>query len=201
MTHSQKTDSTIPSSKKQQSSHPCLSSCSRCKKKSIGHLKTREVIIETSNPAFQPTSPISTKNPRTTLAFIDAHNRPIALLYKKGHINQAQYKAAERFYVYWRQCQGDAQMSLDLTIQKVDSDQRYTHPIEAQTNALKQLQTVKIELGTLGYRLVEQVIGYDQAFKELSPSKRKQNSLADHLRDCLDLLAVHWGYANRTKIS
>nr|WP_155914822.1 hypothetical protein [Bartonella clarridgeiae] len=169
-----------------------------CKKQPIGHLKTQEVMIETSNPSFQPTSPISTKNPRTTLAIIDTHSRPIALLYKKGHINQAQYKAAERFYVYWRQCQGDTQMSLDLTTQKVDSSQRYIHPIEAQTNALKHLQTVKIHLGILGYKLVEQVVGYDQAFKELSPSKRKQNSLADHLRDCLDLLAVHWGYANHT---
>ncbi|OPB32211.1 hypothetical protein [Bartonella sp. AR 15-3] len=201
MTYSQKTNSTLTSTKKHKSSSPSLSISSLCPKKPIGHLKTREVIIETSNPSFQSTSPISTQNPRTTLALIDAHSRPIALLYKKGHINQAQYKAAERFYVYWRQCQGDTQMSLDLTAQKVDNSQRYIHPIEAQTNALKQLQTVKIHLGILGYRLVEQVVGYDQALKKLSPSKRKQNSLADHLRDCLDLLAVHWGYANRTSIS
>nr|WP_078719567.1 MULTISPECIES: hypothetical protein [unclassified Bartonella] len=172
-----------------------------CKEQPIGHLKTREIMIETSNPSFQSTLPINTKNPRTTLAIIDAHSRPIALLYKKGHINQAQYKAAERFYIYWRQCQGDTQMSLDLTVQKVDSSQRYTHPIEIQTNALKHLQTVKTHLGILGYRLVEQVVGYDQAFKELSPSKRKQNSLADHLRDCLDLLAIHWGYVNHASTS
>ncbi|WP_336278515.1 hypothetical protein [Bartonella sp. CB175] len=168
-------------------------------KQPIGHLKTQEVLIETSNPYFQPAHQENESNPRTIIAVADAQSRPIALLYAKGHVSKAQYKAASRFYIYWRQSQADLHMSLDYTRQKVDSYQSYTHPIERQIEATNHLKTIKISLGVLGYHLVEQVVGYGQAIKDLSSSKRKQNSLADHLRDCLDLLAFHWGYANRKK--
>ncbi|WP_026088143.1 hypothetical protein [Bartonella rattaustraliani] len=163
----------------------------------IGHLKTQEIMIETHNPYFQPTHPESASNPRTVKAIANAKGRPIALLYAKGHISKAQYKAAERFYIYWRQSQSDLHMSPDYMREKVACSQDYTHPIERQIEASNHLKTVKIHLGILGYSLVEKVVGYDQAIKDLSTSKRKQNSLADHLRDCLDLLAFYWGYTNR----
>ncbi|WP_455465877.1 hypothetical protein [Bartonella sp. B39] len=173
------------------SSHP------REEKAHIGHLKTQEVLIETSNPYFQSTHPESGNNPRTVKAIANARGRPIALLYTKGHISKAQYRAAERFYVYWRQSQADLHMSPDYTHEKVECSQSYTHPLERQIEATNHLQKVKVLLGILGYSLVEKVVGYDQAIKDLTPSKRKQNSLADHLRDCLELLAFHWGYTNR----
>ncbi|EJF83739.1 hypothetical protein [Candidatus Bartonella washoeensis] len=163
----------------------------------IGHLKTQEVHIEINNPYFQPTHPESPSNPRTIKAIANARGRPIALLYAKGHISKAQYRAAERFYAYWRQSQADLHMSPDYTRQKIECSQSYIPPVERQIEAANHLQKVKVLLGVLGYRLVEQVVGYDQAIKDLNPSKRKQNSLADHLRDCLELLASHWGYANR----
>ncbi|WP_455473970.1 hypothetical protein [Bartonella sp. B30(2025)] len=166
-------------------------------KQRIGHLKTQEISVKTSNPYFQPAYQESTSNPRTIVAIANANSRPIALLYAKGHINKAQYKAAERFYSYWRQSQADLHMSLDYTRQKVDGNQAYVHPIESQIEATNHLNTIKISLGILGYQLVEQVVGYGQAIKDLHASKRKQNSLADHLRDCLDLLALHWGYTNQ----
>ncbi|MGF7157279.1 hypothetical protein [Bartonella heixiaziensis] len=162
----------------------------------IGHLKTQEVLIETSNPYFQSTHPESGDNPRTVKAIANARGRPIALLYTKGHISKAQYRAAERFYVYWRQSQADLHMSPDYTHEKVECSQSYTHPLERQIEATNHLQKIKVLLGILGYSLVEKVVGYDQAIKDLTPSKRKQNSLADHLRDCLELLAFHWGYTS-----
>ncbi|MBX4336486.1 hypothetical protein [Bartonella raoultii] len=165
-------------------------------KQHIGHLKTQEVPIETRNPYFQQAHPESTNNPRSIVAISNVKSRPIALLYAKGHISKAQYKAAERFYIYWRQSQGDLHMGRDYTRQKVECRQSYTHPIERQIESSNHLTTIKTQLGVLGYWLVEQVVGYDQKIKDLTPSKRKQNSLADHLRDCLDLLAFHWGYTN-----
>ncbi|ATP12878.1 hypothetical protein BHOIPH791_13560 [Bartonella henselae] len=162
----------------------------------LGHLKTQEVVIETSNPYFQPTHLESSNNPRTIKAIVNAGSRPIALLYAKGHISKAQYRAAERFYVYWRQSQSDLHMSPDYTRPKIACGQSYTHPIERQIEASNHLQKVKVLLGILGYSLIEQVVGYGQAIKDLNPSKRKQNSLADHLRDCLELLACHWGYTS-----
>ncbi|MEL6089536.1 hypothetical protein [Bartonella schoenbuchensis] len=161
----------------------------------IGHLKTEEMLIETSNPYFQPTHQESPSNPRTIVAVANAHSRPIALLYAKGHISTAQYKAAERFYYYWHIQQGNTHMSIDYTRQKVDGGLCYTDTLERQMEATDQLQAIKIQLGVLGYQLVEQVIGYNLSIKDLSPLKRRQNSLADHLRDCLDLMATHWGYA------
>ncbi|WP_375608155.1 MULTISPECIES: hypothetical protein [unclassified Bartonella] len=164
--------------------------------KHIGHLKTQEIPVETRNPYFKPNHPESSSNPRTIKAIANAQSHPIALLYAKGHLSKAQYKAAERFYFYWRQSQADLHMSLDYTREKVACSQGHTHPIERQIAASNQLKTIKVQLGILGYSLLERVIGHGQAIKELSSSKRKQNSLADHLRDCLDLLAFHWGYAN-----
>ncbi|WP_375693959.1 hypothetical protein [Bartonella sp. AD24XZML] len=164
--------------------------------KHIGHLKTQEIPVETSNPYFKPNHRESSSNPRTINAIANAQSHPIALLYAKGHLSKAQYKAAERFYFYWRQSQADLHMSLDYTREKVSCSQGYIHPIERQIEASNHLRTIKVQLGILGYSLLERVIGYGQAIKELSSSKRKQNSLADHLRDCLDLLAFHWGYAN-----
>ncbi|WP_019219538.1 hypothetical protein [Bartonella florencae] len=167
----------------------------------IGHLKTQEIAVETRNPHFQATHPESSSNPRSIKAIANAKGHPIALLYAKGHLSNAQYKAAERFYVYWRQSQADLHMSPDYTREKVSCSQGHTHSIERQIEASNHLQIVKVQLGILGYALIEKVVGYGQAIKELSPLKRKQNSLADHLRDCLDLLAFHWGYTNERKIN
>ncbi|MET3589882.1 hypothetical protein ABID23_000970 [Bartonella silvatica] len=191
MKHPHKTDNKDERNPTVSLSHP------RQEKQPLGHLKTQEITIETSNPYFQSSHPESANNPRTIKATANAHSRPIALLYAKGHISKAQYKAAERFYVYWRHSQADLHMSPDYRREKVESSQGYIHPIERQIEASNHLKTVKVHLGILGYSLVEKVVGYDQAIKELSTSKRKQNSLADHLRDCLDLLAFHWGYATR----
>ncbi|MFT4380941.1 hypothetical protein, partial [Bartonella bacilliformis] len=160
----------------------------------LGSLKTQAIAIETSNPYFQPAYKESSRNPRTIIAIADAYSRPIALLYAKGHISRAQYKAAEHFYKYWYQIQGQAHMGFDFTRQKVDGNPPYQGKIESQIEAAKQLREIKIQLGILGYALVEQVVGYGLSIKELNPVKRKQNSLADHLRDCLDLMALHWGY-------
>ncbi|MBB4076259.1 hypothetical protein GGR08_000552 [Bartonella fuyuanensis] len=168
----------------------------QAKGKHIGHLKTQEIPFETSNPYFQPHHPESSSNPRTIKAIVNAQSHPIALLYAKGHISKTQYRAAERFYFYWRQSQADLYMSLDYTREKIACSQGYTPPLERQIEASNHLKKIKVQLGILGYSLLEQVIGYGQTIKELSSSKRKQNSLADHLRDCLDLLAFHWGYAN-----
>ncbi|MCZ2203696.1 hypothetical protein [Bartonella sp. A05] len=162
------------------------------------NLNVQEVTIETSNPYFQQQAPESPSNPRTLLVKANAQSTPIARLYAKGHISQAQYKAAERFYIYWHQCQGDTQMSIDYSRQKVDGGRGHIHNIERQIDASNHLQAIKIQLGVLGYNLVERVVGHGQAVKDLSPSKRRQNSFADHLRDCLDLMATHWGYSNRT---
>ncbi|GAA5112136.1 hypothetical protein [Bartonella jaculi] len=182
----------------QKNTPPSFSSSDHSAEKAhIGHLKTQEVWIETSNPYFQATHPENANNPRTVKAIANARGRPIALLYAKGHISKAQYRAAERFYIYWRQNRADLHMSPDYTRPKVACSQSYTHPIERQIEAANHLQQVKVQLGILGYWLVEQVVGYDQAIKDLTSSKRKQNSLADHLRDCLELLALHWGYASR----
>ncbi|WP_455480550.1 hypothetical protein V3564_05345 [Bartonella sp. B12(2025)] len=194
MTHQNKRENKGEQKRNTQTS---LLSCQDKEKHHIGHFKTQEVPVETSNPYFQQTHPESSNNPRTVKAIINVQSRPIALLYAKGHISKAQYRAAERFYIYWRQSQADLHMSPDYTRQKVGCSQGYTHPIERQIEASNHLKTIKVHLGVLGYSLVEQVVGYGQAIKELSSSKRKQNSLADHLRDCLDLLAFHWGYANR----
>ncbi|MCZ2328853.1 hypothetical protein NPY00_05280 [Bartonella sp. F2] len=158
--------------------------------------KKQEICIETSNPYFQATAQESSSNPRTIFATINARNHPIALLYAKGHISKAQYKASERFYFYWSQSRGETSMSLDYSRQKVDGGHCYTNNIERQIDASNHLKEIKTQLGVLGYSLVERVIGYGQAVKNLSASKRKQNSLADHLRDCLDLMATHWGYSN-----
>ncbi|WP_409361092.1 hypothetical protein ACRPOS_007275 [Bartonella heixiaziensis] len=183
--------------KQKNKAHTFSSSHPHERKAHIGHLKTQEVLIETSNPYFQSTHPESGDNPRTVKAIANARGRPIALLYTKGHISKAQYRAAERFYVYWRQSQADLHMSPDYTHEKVECSQSYTHPLERQIEATNHLQKIKVLLGILGYSLVEKVVGYDQAIKDLTPSKRKQNSLADHLRDCLELLAFHWGYTSR----
>ncbi|WP_142416094.1 hypothetical protein [Bartonella massiliensis] len=180
----------------QEKKHPPLFNAQE-KGKNMGHLKTQEIPFETNNPYFQPTHTESCSNPRTIKVLINAKSHPIALLYAKGHISPAQYKAAERFYFYWRHSQADLHMSLDYTREKVSCSQGATHPIERQIEASSHLKTLKVQLGILGYSLLERVIGYGQAIKELSSSKRKQNSLADHLRDCLDLLAFHWGYTNR----
>ncbi|WP_455477985.1 hypothetical protein V3565_04315 [Bartonella sp. B10] len=182
---------------KKRSKSAYSSSFSNKEKQHIGHLKTEEVPIETSNPYFQPSYPENSSNPRTIVAITNVHSRPIALLYMKGHISKAQYRAAEHFYAYWRQSRADLHMSPDYTRQKVDSNKSYIHPIECQIEAANHLQKIKVLLGVLGYSLVEQVVGHGQAIKDLSPLKRKQNSLADHLRDCLNLLASHWGYASR----
>ncbi|ALE03097.1 hypothetical protein [Bartonella ancashensis] len=174
---------------------------SSSRKKSSNHhsySKTQASPTKTHDHHFQSSNQGNSRNSHITTTLANAHSRPIALLYAKGHISKAQYKAAEHFYGYWYKTQGETHMGFDYTRPRVECTHDNSHNIERQIDADKQLQMVKIQLGVLGYRLIEQVVGYGQAIKDLSSVKRKQNSLADHLRDCLDLMAIHWGYSTKT---
>lgn len=132
-------------------------------------------------------------------AIINAANDPIAIMHKKGHITDAQKKAADKFYNCYVISLGGTNMGLDYRRQKVDGGRFNSYepikPIEAE----QELLAARSALGYC-YELVELVAGRGNSISHLTNNKQRQNILGHNLRDSLDVLASLWGYTLKKHI-
>lgn len=164
----------------------------------IGHRKTDEQVVDIDNPFYQPQYRDCVANPKKVGAIINAADNPIAIMHKKGHITDAQKRAADKFYQCYIVSLGSSNMGLDYRRQKVDGGRYGSHAMIKPITAKQELLHAKSLLG-YNYEIVELIAGKGLTVAKLSPNKRRQNHLFQTLRDCLDVLSELWGFSAKRK--
>lgn len=158
-------------------------------------------VIQIENPHWSRAHDGDRGNPRFIPGVVSLRESAIVALYVRGAIDDAQYKAAEKFRRLFETLGGSGARSIDTTRDFVDGG-KFPDPIgEAQIDAGKQLaaayEALTKEYGLYAWRLVSMVCGEGRSLMDLSQVKRERLTLADNLRRYLDLLCVHWCLANR----
>lgn len=151
------------------------------------------MFLSTENPDFNPARPQTSFNRRKVKLPHNAKESAIITMAARGHLNTSQLQAAKRFCHYYERLGGSGAGSFDYSREPVDGGCTRTTISESQIEAGQQLKQCRDLLGIVGYDLISKVAGQGLSLDNICSDKRRKNYAADHLRDCLDVLAVHWG--------
>lgn len=161
----------------------------------IGHLKAEVVIRhDIPNPSHNPRYGEGSGNPKCVSGAMNLRESPIAMMYAKGALDQAQLQAANRFRRLWETCGGKGAGSFDYTREQVDGGGPREPITDQRMDAGKQLKAAEEHLGRRPYAIVAKVAGEGVAVSTLGSTHREKTTLADYLKDALTDLACLWGY-------
>lgn len=126
----------------------------------------------------------------------------LAYMHSHGQIDDAQLHAGREWQEYHENCEIGGARAIDPTKEAVDGG-RFKEPDNSRYSAaFKALYEARKDLGVDGYQLIQDVLGSRTTLTEAAIA-RGHCSLADRkyvgrrFRECLESLAVLWGYAQR----
>ena len=140
-------------------------------------------------------------NPRYIQAAMNLRESAVVSLYARGHIDEAQHKAAEEFRRLFETLGGVGARAIDYSREFVDGG-RFPEPIgDRQIDAGKKLAAAYEALtkahGLYAWKIVGYVCGEGRSISELTETKRQRLTMTDNLRTYLDCLCAHWQLAPR----
>ena len=139
------------------------------------------------------------------IAFRSIRGDPLARLHAHHQIDEAQYRGGRAFQNDWEMAQRGPQ-AIDLTRERVDGGQARELITEGQRRAAGRLNRVEHELGADGATLVHDVLVLGMSTQQVGErrgltTQRWRDYFARRLQECLDRLALFYGYAASTRIA
>lgn len=152
------------------------------------------IMMEVDNPNYQPVHDGASANPRKIMAAYNFKESYVGFLFGKGHISEAEKRAGDRVRQAFEAMGGAGAQAIDYSRTKVDGG-KIADPISVrQLEAGATLREVHQRLGPEGHDLVIKLCGECRWPKDLTNEKYRQTYLSHRLRECLETLAVHWGF-------
>ncbi|WGR73672.1 MULTISPECIES: hypothetical protein [unclassified Bradyrhizobium] len=127
---------------------------------------------------------------------------PLGRLYSHHQIDEAQYRGGRAFQNDWERAERGPQ-AVDPTREYVDGARMREAVTESQRQAVLRLNRVERELGTDGAALVHDVLVLGLTMDQIGQrravrSQRWNDYFARRFRECLDRLALVYGFATET---
>ncbi|MBR0712940.1 hypothetical protein [Bradyrhizobium liaoningense] len=150
------------------------------------------VMVEVDNPlALEPGEKI--------VALRAIRNDPLGRLHSHHQIDEAQYRGGRAFQSDWERAERGPQ-AVDPTREYVDGVRGRESVTESQRQAVLRLNRIKRELGTDGAALVHDVLILGLTMEEIGQrravrSQRWNDYFSKRLQECLDRLALSYGFA------
>jgi hypothetical protein len=154
--------------------------------------------VEVDNPlALEPGEKI--------VALRSIRNDPLGRLHSHRQIDEAQYQGGRAFQNDWEQAERGPR-AIDPTREYVDGGQMREPITEGQHKAVLRLNRAERELGADGSALVHEVLIQGMTMEQLGQrrglrTKRWQDYFARRLKECLDRLAVIYGFATAAPVA
>jgi hypothetical protein len=119
------------------------------------------------------------------------------------HIDEAQYQGGRAFQNDWEKAERGPQ-AVDPSREYVDGAQHREPITESQRKAVLRLNRAERELGADGSALVHEVLVRGQTMEQICqrralPGQRWIDYLAKRFRECLDRLALIYGFATEKR--
>ncbi len=154
--------------------------------------------IDIENPDFDRSRGVSNSNPEIVSAVINRRESAIVTLFSRKLITDDQYKAAQRFLSHYEALGGAGARAMDYSREVVDCRSGGGNAFsDRHLTAMHEMQKCSKLLGVLGFELVCRIVGQGRSIQDLAgKERRKRDYITDHLRECLDVLSVNWGYAS-----
>lgn len=128
---------------------------------------------------------------------------PLAAMHNAGQIDQAQFIAGRHWQRAYELVETGSVRALDPTRERVDGGGIPQATIsDAQIRAFRDLTKATAALGLEGDSLIRDFLGYglcvrDIATRRDAQTERERGYLGRRLRECLNTLAIEFGYAGK----
>jgi hypothetical protein len=130
---------------------------------------------------------------------------PLGRLHAHHQIDEAQYRAGRAFQSDWERVERCPQ-AMDPTREYVDGTRTREPVADSQRQAVLRLNRIEHELGTDGAALMHEVLVLGLCMSEIGQrravrTQRWNDHFARRFRECLDRLALSYGFATETGAS
>src|SRR5579871_158791 len=131
-------------------------------------------------------------------------NDPLARLHSHRHIDEAQYRSGRAFQDDWEKAERGPR-AVDPTREYVDGGRAREPITERQRRAVLRLNRIERELGADGIVLVHEVLVLGLTMEQVAQRRglrgqRWKDYFARRFQECLDRLALIYGFANRAAV-
>jgi hypothetical protein len=163
--------------------------------------RSRDLPRNAEVAAVEVDDPLALEPGETIIALRSIRNDPLARLHSHRQIDDAQYRGGRAFQSDWERAERGPQ-AVDPTREYVDGARTREPITEAQRKAVLRLGRVERELGSDGSTLVHDVLILGMTMEQVGQrrglrTQRWSDYFARRFRECLDRLALIYGFATK----
>ncbi|PPQ20770.1 hypothetical protein CV770_03130 [Bradyrhizobium sp. AC87j1] len=164
--------------------------------------RSRDVPFNAEVAEVEVDNPLALDVGEKIVAIRSIRGDPLARLHAHHQIDEAQYLGGRAFQNDWERAERGPQ-AMDPTREYVDGARTREPVTESQRQAVLRLNQVERELGTDGAALVHDVLVLGLTMDQIGQrravrTQRWNDYFARRFRECLDRLALIYGFATET---
>lgn len=164
--------------------------------------RSREVPFNAEVAEVEVDNPLALDPGEKIVAIRSIRSDPLGRLHAHHQIDEAQYRGGRAFQNDWERAERGLQ-AMDPTREYVDGARTREPVTESQRQAVLRLNRIERELGTDGAALVHDVLVLGLTMDQIGQrravrTQRWNDYFARRFRECLDRLALIYGFATET---
>jgi len=167
--------------------------------------RSRDLPLHAEVAAVEVDNPLALDPGEKIVALRSIRNDPLGRLHSHRQIDEAQFQAGRAFQSDWEKAERGPR-AVDPTRDFVDGGQGREPISESQRKAVLRLNRAERELGADGSALVHDVLVQGLTMEQVGrrrdlSTQRWQDYFSKRFRECLDRLALLYGFATEHPIS
>lgn len=165
--------------------------------------RSQDLPLHAEVASIEVDDPLALEPGEKIVALRSIRNDPLGRLHSHKQIDDAQYRAGRAFQSDWERAERGPQ-AVDPTREYVDGAQTREPVTEAQRRAVLRLNRIERELGADGSAIVHDVLVKGMTMEQVGlrrglKSARWNDYFSRRLRECLDRLALAYGFATEKR--
>jgi hypothetical protein len=165
--------------------------------------RSRDLLRNAEVAAIEVDDPLGLEPGDRIVTLRSIRNDPLGRLHSRRQIDEAQYQGGRAFQDDWEKAERGPQ-AVDPGREYVDGGQMREPITERQRKAVLRLNRVERELGADGSALVHEVLILGMTMDQVGQrrglrSQRWSDYFARRLQECLDRLALIYGFATERR--
>jgi hypothetical protein len=165
--------------------------------------RSRDLPRNAEVAAVEVDDPLALEPGEKIVTLRSIRNDPLGKLHSHRQLDEAQYLGGRAFQSDWEKAERGPQ-AVDPTREYVDGTRSREPITEGQRNAVLRLNRAERELGADGAALVHEVLILGMTMEQIAqrrtlPGQRWLDYFARRFRECLDRLAMIYGFATGSR--
>ena len=171
----------------------------------ISDRRSRDLPLNAEVAEVEIDNPLALDPGEKIMALRSVRNDPLGRLHSHHQIDEAQYRGGRAFQSDWERAERGPQ-AVDTTREHVDGTRGREPVTESQRQAVLRLNRIERALGTDGAELVHDVLVVGLTMEQIGQrravrSQRWNDYFSKRLQECLDRLALIYGFATEARHS